>query len=987
MPASPATFTFTATYGAGLGGTQMIGGLLAIFRPTTGERVERTAPSLALTAGAGGGDPVTPTAPVIGSQPVGVTVNEGESFALTVIASGTAPVTYQWRKDGLPLAGATASTYTVTAATVAAAGTYTVTVSNSAGVVTSSGAAVAVKARAAVPTIVTPPRNHSGPTGTPYTLTVTAAGEAPLAYQWRKDGAALPGATAAALTLAGAAADSGSYAVTVSNAAGATTSTAATVLFAAATGGPTILQPPASVTAAPGETVVLRVTATGPAPLTYQWFKDGTALAGRTGSELTLAGVAAADAGSYTVAVTAGGSRVEAGPARVTVAAGTVRPGPPVIVRQPTATVALAGSAAVLTVTATGAPAPAYQWRRNGTPVAGATAATLTLPAVQAAEAGGYDVVVRNASGETTSSLATLTVVTAPVAPTIGRQPGSVTVVAGRTATLAAAATGAPAPTYQWFKDGTAVAGATTATLMLADATAAVAGTYTLRAANAAGTVTSQPATVRVAARSFAGAYFGELGGGGNFALHVRDDNSGIFLAYAPATRIAYAGGSASVDDNGNFRFGAASFGAAPARAAAAAPDGSAAPAVAAAGDVTVEGTVTTGGAISGRASGAGTFTLAGTRATGGTTADVAGYFEASAAGGTARLLAIVGPDGRAFAVTLGGAAADGGLGTVTPNGRILLATAASQTVVLETSAATGTVTGSATSPGGATMNFAGVVENSAAAAAQRLVNVSTRTTAGTGDQVAIVGFVIGGLEAKPVLIRAIGPALGAFGVEGALAAPRLQLVREGTTLATNAGWSTGGGAIEIAAAATRAGGFALAANSADSALLTTLAPGAYSAIVAAADGRPGIGLVEVYDLSGASADQRLLNLSTRAVAGAGEATLISGFVVGGSAPKRVLVRAAGPALTAFGVGGVLARPVLRIFSGDTPIAQNSGWSGGPEAATVADAAASAGAFAFGAGSADAAIIIALAPGAYSAQVSAADGSTGIVLLEVYELR
>ena len=269
--------------------------------------------------------------------------------------------------------------------------------------------------------------------------------------------------------------------------------------------------------------------------------------------------------------------------------------------------------------------------------------------------------------------------------------------------------------------------------------------------------------------------------------------------------------------------------------------------------------------------------------------------------------------------------------------------------------------------------------------AGQRLANLSARTTAGTGAQAAIAGFVISGTEPKPVLVRAVGPALRDFGVAAPLAAPRVELFRAGvaSALASNTGW---GNAAELAQAAALVGAFPLAAGSADSALVATLAPGDYTAVATAADARPGVGLVEIYDLAAAAAGARLANVSTRASVGTGEATLISGVVVTGSAPRRVLVRAAGPALAAFGVTDALARPQLSLLSGSITIATNAGWAASPDSAALAAGARSAGAFAFAPGSNDAALIANLAPGAYTAQVAGADGATGIALLEIYEL-
>ena len=341
--------------------------------------------------------------------------------------------------------------------------------------------------------------------------------------------------------------------------------------------------------------------------------------------------------------------------------------------------------------------------------------------------------------------------------------------------------------------------------------------------------------------------------------------------------------------------------------------------------------------------------------------------------------LAMVLPD-RTFGV-------DAGTGIVDSLGRLSITTPTSQVLVVVLAPETGGITATATTAAGATTTFTGFAATSAALAQQRIVNLSTRTTAGSGDQVAIVGFVITGLESKPVLLRAVGPALRGLGVTTALAAPRLELRANGVLLATNNGWTTTGNAAEIANAAARSGAFPLAAGSADSVILTTLAPGTYTALMSASDAKLGVGLIEIYDLSGGSRAQKLSNLSIRAAVGTGEGTLISGLVVGGSAPKRVLIRAAGPSLTQFGVTGALPRPALSLFSAaGAVLAQNAGWSTSADAASIVDAAARVGAFVFGATSADAALLINLSPGAYTAQVTGAAGATGTALLEVYEL-
>lgn len=269
-------------------------------------------------------------------------------------------------------------------------------------------------------------------------------------------------------------------------------------------------------------------------------------------------------------------------------------------------------------------------------------------------------------------------------------------------------------------------------------------------------------------------------------------------------------------------------------------------------------------------------------------------------------------------------------------------------------------------------------------------VNVSTRLRT-SADAPLIAGFVIAGDTPKTVLIRAVGPTLGDYGVAGALPDPKLQVYADQTLVAENEDWA---GDAAVAAAAQRLYAFALPAASKDAALLITLPPGIYTA-QAGANGGDGVALVEVYDAD-AAAPARAINISTRGAVGTGDGVLVAGFIIGGTEPKRVLIRGAGPALTPYGVTGALANPQLSIYAADkTLIAQNNDWgtpvpvAGGPAptpAADVAAAASSCGAFAFASGSADAAVVVTLAPGAYSAIVSGVGETTGTALAEVYEL-
>lgn len=249
----------------------------------------------------------------------------------------------------------------------------------------------------------------------------------------------------------------------------------------------------------------------------------------------------------------------------------------------------------------------------------------------------------------------------------------------------------------------------------------------------------------------------------------------------------------------------------------------------------------------------------------------------------------------------------------------------------------------------------------------------------GDGDDLMIAGFVINGDVPKDVLIRALGPTLLSANVKEALGSVRLKVFdSKGQVIAQNEKWDP-----SLKTAFTQVGASPLADNSYDAALRLTLAPGNYSAQVTGISSTHGVALVEVYEMDGRS---RLINLSTRAKVEAGDGLLISGLVVSGTTQRRVLLRAGGPALQPLGVSGYLADPMIKLFDHNgVVVAANDNW-GDASGTTIASVANSAGAYAFSYGSKDAALLVDLSPGVYTMHVSGAGGSTGIALLEVYDV-
>jgi MYXO-CTERM domain-containing protein len=237
-----------------------------------------------------------------------VTVTEGDTATFTVVATGTAPLAYQWKKDGTDITGATAASYTTPATTMADDGAvFTVVVSNVAGSVTSDPAVLTVLAAPVPPTITTQPANVTVTEGDTATFTVVATGAAPLTYQWKKDGTDITGATSASYTTPATtlADDGAAFTVVVSNVAGTVTSDPAVLTVTPAVPTPpTITAQPANVTVTEGQAATFTVAATGTAPMSYQWKKDGTDIAGATSSSYTTPATTLADHGAgFTVVV------------------------------------------------------------------------------------------------------------------------------------------------------------------------------------------------------------------------------------------------------------------------------------------------------------------------------------------------------------------------------------------------------------------------------------------------------------------------------------------------------------------------------------------------------------------------------------------------------------------------------------------------------------------------------------------------------------
>jgi hypothetical protein len=468
-----------------------------------------------------------------------------------------------------------------------------------------------------------------------------------------------------------------------------------------------------------------------------------------------------------------------------------------------------------------------------------------------------------NGSGDTYGPENVTFVITgaAATAPTITQQPTTQSANLGATITLGVAASGSPAPAFQWRKDNVAITGATQNTLVLANLTATSAGSYTVVVTNSAGTATSNAAVL------------------------------------------------------------------------------------------TINPPVTTTPAIA---------------------AQPRSQHIASGAAVTLSVAATGG--GLAYQWRKDGAAIGG-------------ATGASLALAAATAATMGFYDAEISNPAGTARSEVATV-TVADSGPSRIINVSTRGFVPAGGTLT-PGFVLRGDAMKTVVIRAVGPGLAQFGVGGTLADPVMEVIPLGGTAAIAANDNWGGGAA-LASAFTRVGAFPLAsASSTDASVETALRAAGVSGFTVRIAGKTaaasGLALAEVYDEDALTAGTRLVNVSTSGFVGTGAQALVPGFVIGGTAPKQLLIRAVGPGLVQFGVGGTLADPQLSVqpLGQDLIVAANNDW--GNDAALTA-AFTQAGAFPLPAGSKDAAVVLRLPPGGYTVIVSGTGSTTGTALVEVYDL-
>ena len=412
-------------------------------------------------------------------QPTNTSVVLGNAANLNFEASGTAPLTYQWRKGGANIGGATGTNYNIASALASNAGNYDVVVMN--GVGSSLTSSVATLTVLLPPTIVQQPWSQNVIIGSNASISMSASGSPTLTYQWRKNGLNIGGAISTNYDLTNVTTnDQAGYDVVVSNPYGSITSSVASIFIVYPA---SIVGQPTNRIVASGNSASFTVAAAGTPTLTYQWYNGAGLIPNATNSTLTLNPALTNNAGNYYATV----ANVY-GQATSTVATLTVFI-PASINSGPFSQLVAAHDTATFSVSAFGYPALSYQWLFNGVDLPGANSSSLVITNVGTNHLGNYWVEAWNAYSAVTSSPAALL-----MSPSFQTPFAGLVAIRGREATLSVSAWGSGNLSYQWYKDGVLVPGATNGSLVFPAVQFGDGGLYSVVVNSPYGSITNTPA-------------------------------------------------------------------------------------------------------------------------------------------------------------------------------------------------------------------------------------------------------------------------------------------------------------------------------------------------------------------------------------------------------------------------------------------------------------------------------------------------------------
>ncbi|RKX35772.1 MAG: hypothetical protein DRP71_02540 [Verrucomicrobia bacterium] len=903
------------------------------------------------------------TPPTIVVEVADQSVLAGSNVRLEVSAAGTAPLAYSWSFEGVVIDGADSSRLEILEISEHDEGTYTVSVFNPAGAITGRPAFLDVLPVDTPPAIMEQPVSVATVEGEPLELSVVAEGTAPLVFRWFKGSQWLVNASGPILTKESAElSDAGRYSVSVSNGFGEATSREVVVSVTPSDRVPEILAHPSGGTVFAGQAFELRVSDRAWPPPTYQWFRDEVELSGEHSSAIRFSPIRMEDSGAYHVRVTnlLGYADSEVAILKV------VRPeSAPVIVVQPEDGDVIVGDIFELAAAVDGHPKPTVQWYHDGEPIALATSESFSVDAARSEDEGRYWIEARNRLGSVKSRV--VEVVTRDGRPHLVDLPESGVVEFGRPFSVSIGADGPGPMSYRWFRDDAELSGADGPVFKIESVDFSHSGHYSVEVGNEWGATRSDVFQVTVVPVNSAGVWMGEvLGGGGPgyFALYVRDDRSAVIFG-ADGHGDPILDREVKIGDNGSFGFTGRYK--PDTRTIVPEPEGSGV-----LQNDLVEGATTDG------------FLLQGARTYDHPALSFVGFYRAGIAGTVAgELLLIADDSGRyVLSVEIGGWIGSAS-GRMDAAGRDHLAFDHGH-LEFSLDSEAGILSGRWTVSGGPTLTLGGLRDGTNRV--DFLQNTSLRGVTGDGAAVMVTGFVVEGEGLSPVLIRGIGPGLLRYGVAGALRSVNQKLFRSEEVLAVAGDWGTSPDAVRIQEWSNLAGAFPLEPESGDSALVLNLESGAYTVHLSSTAGA-GVGLTEVYlvpEAAVVSTHSCVINLSTRMRVSGGEGVIIAGFVISGEVPARVLIRGVGPGLGPFGVREFLRNPVLSLNRGSDRFATNDDWSGTDGAGIPSDLFDRIGAFHLKEGSRDAALLLWLEPGLYTAEVGSVDANTGLVLVEIY---
>ena len=733
----------------------------------------------------------------ITQQPQTQTIFVSQAVTFSVSALGSAPLSYQWLFNGVPIPSATSSVYTLANTQTSSAGSYSVVVTNPVSSVTSSNALLSVLLPFSAPVISLQPNSQIVQVGSQATFAVATSTSGTTSYQWYLNGAIIYGATASTYSILNCqASNAGSYMVVLSNAAGSTASLAAVLSVTNPAIAPVITLQPQSQTSVIGNTVTFTVLASGTPSPTYQWYNNWVPITSATSSSLTLNSVQFTDQGSYTVIATNPANSVTSAAAILTLQNAS---GSPFITTvsgvsmdsthitsntlstttSSTLAVPLGGSA-TLTATATGNPSPNFQWYFNGQSIAGANGPSYSISNFQSWSSGSYSVLATNALGSYASYGQLLIVAPTSGTPVITTQPHTQFVTPGETVTLSTQVgvnTQSSYTNYQWYLNGIAIAGATHP-LLMTTASVGNSGSYQCMITNASGSILTNPALISVAPTSNPGrlinlsvlSYYGP----GNQALSLGFVIGGYGTSGNQPLLIRAVGPSLKVFQVPSLL-----------------------------GDPSLS--LFSGPFIINNNAGWANVII--------------NQSQVSAADTATGAFALTNPS-----------SLDAALVTTLPPSAYTIQV------------------GSTSGNSGNTL--AEIYDDTPTAAylpsSSRLVNLSCGQLIQSGSKIT-AGFVIGGNTSKTVLVRVVGPTLANYAITGYMPDPQLKVFSGTAIIGSNSGWA---GDTSIIKAAASAGAFPLNdPKSNDSAILLTLAPGSYSVEGSSVSGTVGVALIEVYDI------------------------------------------------------------------------------------------------------------------------------------------